>query len=346
MRGPMRSTVEGVTIGAAAVCAMYVVAVLGMGVATAAGAPVDLTVSGTAIPGSDRLPVRGGLPVTVDGTVEVRPLGVTLTGVAVLVLLFVWRRRALPASAGAFLAFVVGVGVLARLGRGGPFEVEAVGLAFRAGVGPAVLGAGILAALALGGCLLPLRWRRPVGAVAVVFGGLAVLGTVVGLGIGAVDGSARVAGVALLAGADGLGVLPWSVGVPWSLDAAGPLARPLLNRIGDPLGGGTVPWRLAFIGMFATGVIAMRMLTTERGWPAAARLGAALAAGCAAVTVATAATATATATVFVIQLPAAGIALRGNVFAAIVVGAVAGTLAGLVPVPPRVRTHGVPPRRR
>jgi hypothetical protein len=103
---------------------------------------------------------------------------------------------------------------------------------------------------------------------------------------------------------------------------------------------------MAFIVMSATGVIVMRMLTTERGWPAAARLGAALAAGCAAVTVATAVTATATATVFVLQLPAVGIALRGNVFAATVVGAVVGTLAGLVPVRPRVGTHGVSPRGR
>jgi hypothetical protein len=107
---------------------------------------------------------------------------------------------------------------------------------------------------------------------------------------------------------------------------------------------------LAFIVMSATGVILMRVLTPERGWPGAARLGVALAAGSAAVTVATAATASATATLFVIQLPAVGIALRGNVFVAALVGgavgAAVGMLAGLVPVPPRVRTHGVPPRGR
>ncbi|GAA0910996.1 hypothetical protein [Virgisporangium aurantiacum] len=369
MRGPFRSTVEGVAIGAAAAGAMAVVAVLGVAmlvpgagtgarvragaavVALAVGAPVDLTVSGTAVPGSERLPVRGGLPVTLDGTVDVMPLGVTLTGVAVLVLLFVWRRRTLPGLIAAFLAFVVGIWILAWLGRGGPVDVERVasdgiGVAFRAGVGSAVSGAALLAGLALGGFLLPAVWRRPIAAVAVVFGGVALLGTVVGLVLGAVHGGTRVAGAALLAGADVLGLLPWSLGVPWSLDVDGPIAYALRDRIDDPLGGGTVRWRSAFIVMFATGVILMRILTPERGWPGAARLGVALAAGSAAVTAATAATATATATVFVIQLPAAGIALRGNVFVAVLVGAAVGTLAGLVPVPPRVRTHGVPPRRR
>jgi hypothetical protein len=155
---------------------------------------------------------------------------VTLTGIAVLVLLFRWRRRAhgapavpgvVPLAAGAFVAFVVGIGVVARLGRGGPFDVERVAVAFRAGVGPAVFGAVVLAALALGACLLPPPWRRPVAAVAAVFGGLALLGTVVGLVVGAVDGGARMAGVAMLAGADVLGLVPWSLGVPWDLGADG-----------------------------------------------------------------------------------------------------------------------------
>jgi hypothetical protein len=95
------------------------------------------------------------------------------------------------------------------------------------------------------------------------------------------------------------------------------------------------------VAVFSTG-----LLPTERGWPAAARLGAAWALGFAAVTVATAVTATATATVFVLRLPALEIALRGNVFVAVVVGGAAGTLAGLVPLRPRVRSHGVSPRRR
>ncbi|GIJ67630.1 hypothetical protein Voc01_025470 [Virgisporangium ochraceum] len=356
---------EGVAVGLAAVVAMAAVAMVGARmaapeagtvgagaavVALAVGAPVDLTVSGTAVPGSDRLPVRGGVPVTVDGTVDVRPLGVTLAGVAVLVLAFRWRRLSWAGAGGALVGFVAGTGACARFGTGGPVDVGRAAVVFRADAGSAVSGALVLAVVVLGACLLPPWWRRPFGVVAAVLGGLALLGTVVGTVVGAVAGGMRSAGVGLLAGADAVALVPWGLGVPWRADVVGPLAGPLAERFGEVLPHHGGRWGVAVVGPVA--VLSMGVLTTERGWPAAARLGAAVAAGFAGVTVATAATATATATVFVVRLPAMEMALRGTVFVAVLVGAVAGTIAGLVPwpfrvpSPFRVRTHGVPPRRR
>lgn len=351
----LRSTVEGLGIGVAAVLAMLAVAVAGAGlalsgvqaragaavVALAVGAPVDVALTG-AVPGSDRLPVRGGLPVSVSGSVEVMPLGVTLVGVAVLVLLCGWRRS-WPVAGGALVGFVVGVGWCARLGRGGPVDVEAVSFSFRAGVASAVLGAVVIAGLALGACLLPRAWRRAVAAVAVALGCVAALGTIGGVVAAVFAGGTRVIGVALLGGANAVGLAPRAFGVPWDLDTTGPIAEALRERLLD----GALPgWQGPGPPVaLAVAVLATRWHTTERGWPTAARLGAAWALGLAAAAGATGVSATATATVFVISLPAAEIALRGNVFVALLIGGAAGTLVGLLP-PLRVWTHGIPARRR
>jgi hypothetical protein len=86
-------------------------------------------------------------------------------------------------------------------------------------------------------------------------------------------------------------------------------------------------------------------LFAGRGWPAALRLGVVSGAACALLTAATALSATATVSVLFLRLPVLDAEIHGAIWAAALLGAVAGAVAGLIPMP-RLGRHGDPARGR
>ncbi|VVJ18143.1 Uncharacterised protein [Amycolatopsis camponoti] len=237
----MREVVRGLAAAVAALLAMAGVAAAGLAllgavrftpavVALAVGGPVDVE----AVP-------SGGFPVAVRGDLHAIPLGVSLAGAVVLGWLL--RRRdgeLLVRGAVAVPAFAAGVAGIAALANGKLPEATTGGLrgcvsagpgipvpgrvdaGFSVAVGPAALGAAILALAVVGACWLATRFLSVATGFRVLRWPLAVL--VVGgtAAAGAFGGAAAAGGVLLVLPQLVTGAVLLGLGVPWTVAPALP----------------------------------------------------------------------------------------------------------------------------
>ena len=235
-----RDALEGLAAAAAAVLTMTGTAVAGLllldagragelgpltaaAVALALGAAADVNAAGA-----------GGLPVAVEGTVEVMPLGVSLAGAVVLGVLLLRRgSRGLPVrSVVAVVAVPASAAVTARLARGTvtlhlPRRQEALEAGFSVATGPAVVAAGTWVLTVVAVCWLAVRFP---GVAAALRGLLWALGGLTAgclLAAGVFGGAGAAGAVVLALPLAVCGALLLGFGVPWTVRSDGVLSRVL-----------------------------------------------------------------------------------------------------------------------
>ncbi|MEU8236336.1 streptophobe family protein [Actinoplanes sp. NPDC048967] len=211
-------------------------------VAMAAGGAADVGVTPS-----------GGLPITVQGRIEVLPLGVSVVGAVVLGTLLLGRGRSglLVRGASAAAACTAGLGAVAaaahgtltlpsgsaRAAGGGvgacasgtrtPFagaSVDKLEAGFSAAVGPTVAGAAVGALAVAGLCWLAVRFPAAGATLRAARWPAAGAGIVGVLGAWAVGGPALAGGVLLALPLVVGGALLLGLGVPWAFSSGGMLS--------------------------------------------------------------------------------------------------------------------------
>jgi hypothetical protein len=244
-------------------------------VAMAAGGPVDVGVT-----------PAGGLPITVQGRIEVLPLGVSLVGAVVLGTLLLGRGRSglLVRGASATVAFTAGLGAVAAAARGTltlpsgsaraagggvgacasgtrtPFagtSVDQLEAGFSTAIGPTVAGAAVGALAVVGLCWLAVRFPAVAGTLRAARWPVAGAGIVGVLGAWAVGGPAVAGGVLLALPLVVGGALLLGLGVPWGFSSGG-----MLSCVVD--GGWSPPGRGALVVLSGAVLLACAVAVAAR----------------------------------------------------------------------------------
>jgi hypothetical protein len=325
-------------------------------VAMAAGGPADVSV----VP-------AGGLPIAVQGQIQVMPLGVSLVGVVVLGALLLRRGRSgmLMRGASAAVAFTAGLGAMAAFARGtftlpsGPARAAAGGVGgcstgastpfgdagsvdtlqagFRVAAGATMVGAAGWALAVVGLCWLAVRF--PVVAGTLRAARWPVIGTaaVCVLAAWAFGGPAVVGGVLLALPAAVCGAFLLGLGVPWVMHADGALSC-VLDGGWSPAGGGVLTL-LSGAVLLALGVtVAARTDRDRTGGPLrraaglALRLAPVVALALAVLTLLSRVSVELGVQAFIIAVPVLEVRLAPNPWGALVAGLGAGAAAGFAGV--------------
>ena len=244
-------------------------------VAMAAGGPADVGVT-----------PAGDLPITVQGRIEVLPLGVSLVGAVVLGAVLLGRGRSglLVRGASAAVAFAAGLGAVAAAARGTltlpsgstraagggvgacasgtrtPFAgafVDKLEAGFSTAVGPTVAGAAVGALAVVGLCWLAVRFPAVGGTLRAARWPVAVAGIVGVLGAWAVGGPAVAGGVLLTLPLVVGGALLLGLGVPWAFSLGG-----MLSCVVD--GGWSPPGRGALVVLSGAVLLACAVAVAAR----------------------------------------------------------------------------------
>jgi hypothetical protein len=343
----MREVSRGLTAAVAALLAMAGVAAAGLAllgtggagltaavVALAVGAPVDV----------EAMPA-GGLPVALHGDLHVIPLGVSLVGAVVLGWLL--RRRdgeLLVRGAVAAAAFSAGMVVIALLakgnlalpeGAGGPKGCVSTGsrlplpghldAGFSVAVGPAVLGAAILALAVVGVCWLMTQFPFVAKGFRVLRWPVAVLVVACTAAAGAFGGAAAAGGVLLVLPQLVTGAVLLGLGVPWTVDPALPCVPDL---------GHFTP------GLWVSGallLVSVLVLVVRRGRPLrrAAAVGAVAGGVAVVMTLLSRVSADVSVTAFSFSVPVLDVRLTANPLLALAAGALAGFAGSVLSVSSR-----------
>ncbi|WP_284748997.1 hypothetical protein [Amycolatopsis sp. RTGN1] len=338
----MREVSRGLAAAVAALLAMAGVAAAGLAllgtggagltaavVALAVGAPVDV----------EAMPA-GGLPVALHGGLHVIPLGVSLVGAVVLGWLLSRRDgELLVRGAVATVAFSVGLAVITLLakgnlalpaGAGGPKGCVSTGsrlplpghldAGFSVAVGPAVLGAAILALAVVGACWLMTRFPFVAKGFRVLRWPVAVLVAGCTAAAGAFGGAAAAGGVLLVLPQLVTGAVLLGLGVPWTVDPALPCVPDL---------GHFTP------GLWVSGallLVSVLVLVVRRGRPLrrAAAVSAVTGGVAVVMTLLSCVSADVSVTAFSFSVPVLDVRLTANPLLALAAGALAGFAGSLV----------------
>jgi hypothetical protein len=241
-------------------------------VAMAAGGPADVG----AVP-------AGGLPIAVQGRIQVMPLGVSLVGAVVLGALLLRRGRSglLIRGASAAVAFTAGLWAVAVVARGtltlpsggaraaaagvggcsagarmpfgGAGSIDTLRAGFSVAAGRTVAGAAGWALAVVGMCWLALRFPAVAGALRTARWPVVGTAVVCVLAAWRFGGPAAAGGVLLALPLAVGGALLLGLGVPWAVHADGVLSCALDGGWSPP--GGGAPEVLAGVVLLAGGVI-------------------------------------------------------------------------------------------
>ncbi|GLY40127.1 hypothetical protein Amsp01_061500 [Amycolatopsis sp. NBRC 101858] len=336
----MREVSRGLAAAVAALLAMAGVAAAGLAllgagrftpavVALAVGAPVDVE----AVPAA-------GLPVALHGDLHGIPLGVSLVGAVVLGLLLHRRDgELLVRGAVAAAAFSAGMAVIALLAKGNLALPEGTGglrgcvstgpriplpgrldAGFSVAVGPAVLGAAILALAVVGVCWLMTRFPSVATGFRALRWPAAGLAVVCFVAAWAFGGAAAAGGVLLVLPQLVTGAVLLGLGVPWMVDPALPCV---------PAFGSFTP------GLWVSGallLVSVIVLVVRRGRPLRRAAAVSAVAGGVAVvmTLLSRVSAEVSVSAFGFSVPVLDVRLTANPLLALAAGALAGFAGSLV----------------
>jgi hypothetical protein len=320
-------------------------------VAMAAGAPADIG-----------LTPAGGLPIAVQGRIQVLPLGVSLAGAVVLGALLLRRGRSglLVRGASAAVACTAGLGAVAVAARGtltlpsgtgraagggvgacssgtrttfAGTSVDKLEAGFSAAVGPTVAGAAVGTLAVVGLCWLAVRFPAVAGTLRAARWPVGGAAAVCVLAAWAFGGPAVAGGVLLTLPLVVCGVLLLGLGVPWSFSADG-----ALSCIVD--GGWSPPGRGVFVVLSGVVLLACAVVVAARtgrdraGGPLRRAAGLALslapvtAAVLAVLTLLSRASVELGVRAFIIAVPVLDVRLAASPWGALVAGLGAGATAG------------------
>jgi hypothetical protein len=321
-------------------------------VAMAAGGPAEVG----AVP-------AGGLPIAVQGRIQVLPLGVTLVGAVVLAALLLRGGRGglLVRGASATVTVTAGLGAAAVAARGtltlpsgsapvaaggvgacsagtrtpfaGAVAVDELQAGFSVATGPTVAGAAVGALAVVGLCRLVVRFPAVGGALRAARWPVGATAVVCVLAAWAFGGPAVAGGVLLALPLVVCGALLLGLGVPWSISADGVLSCVLDGGRQLPGRGGLAV--LAGVVLLAGAVaVAARTGRDRTGGPLrracglAARLAPVVAGVLAVLTLLSRVSAEVGVQAFIIAVPVLDVRLAGSPWGALAAGLGAGAVAG------------------
>jgi hypothetical protein len=346
----MREVSRGLVAALAALLAMAGVAAAGLALLGVGGVGPTSAVLALAVGGSadvEAMPA-GGLPVAVHGDLHVIPLGVSLAGAVILGWLLLRHREdgLLVRGTAAAAAFSVGLAGIAALATGKLPETTGglqgcvsagprtpvpgrLDAGFSVAVGPAVLGAAILALAVVGVCRLRTRFTSVATGFRVLRWPVAVLVVGCTAAAGAFGGTAAAGAVLLALPQLVTGAALLGLGVPWTVDPA----LPCVPNLGYFTPGLWVSGALLLVSVI--------VLVVRRGRPLrrAAAVGAVAGGVAVVMTLLSRVSADVSVSAFSFSVPVLDVRLTANPLLALAAGALAGfagsLLAGAISVSSR-----------